>query len=115
MSWSSWLCSEDLCRFLFSPSRLFCWCYPPRRIANSYFQSTSTIAKSHRAFLGRKYPSGFTRAAAQESNDLRATTKEAQHRRNQQTIHPPLFTSLPPHNIAKMLLGMKKFPVKVRK
>jgi hypothetical protein len=58
----------------------------------------------------RFYPS----SAREQQLDLRATTKEAQHR-HPANNHPPLSTSLPPHNTAKMLLGMKKFPVKVRK
>jgi hypothetical protein len=114
MSWSSWLCFEI--SVLFCLVRRGCFVgvilpgASPIHTSSQHQQSRSRTGVSSAESTPAVLPE-----QQRKSNDLRATTKEAQHRRNQQTIHLPLFTSLPPHNTAKMLLGMKKFPVKVRK
>ena len=112
MSLNSWSCLGDLCRSLCTLSRLCCWRYPARRIANSSFNVNINIRSRSGISSAESTPAVLPEQ--RKSNDLRATMKEAQYR-HPANNHPPPFTSLPPHNTAKMLLGMKKFPVKVRK
>jgi hypothetical protein len=75
--------------------------------------STPNIREVAAVFTRPKLPQRFYPSQRKRATNLRATTKEAQATARTQHNHPPLSTSLPPHKSAKMLLGMKKFPVKV--
>lgn len=108
----SWRCRSLLVQFV-KVVLLLLSCQAHRQFI--LLKSTSTFAKSlPPGFLRRrKSPSGFTRASQRK----RATPWTSGRRRRSTAklsiTNQPLSTSIPPHKSAKMLLGMKKFPVKV--